>query len=105
MGSWPKVTGLDVAWEVVGYGAEGQRGFGTDPRRRPRALPAPRDASTCSHYVTRKSVVLVDDGGGGFLIHGWPPCNGRRCIVVTHGWEGLLTALAKEGGGSIRVVA
>jgi hypothetical protein len=49
-------------------------------------------------------MAVVDDGGAGLFIHGWPPCNGPRCIVVSHGWKRLVSALAQEGGGSIRVV-
>lgn len=101
LGSWTKVQGLDLGWELVEYGAGGKRGMRTRLRRQARILGPPRD---CRHCVTGVSVAFVDDGGIGFVIHGWPPCNGRRCIVLSHSWEKLLKALASEGGGSIRVV-
>lgn len=101
LGSWTNVQGLDLEWELVEYGAGGKRGKRTRLPRQVRILGPPRD---CSHCVTGASVAFVDDGGAGFVIHGWPPCNGRRCIVLGHSWEKLLKALASEGGGSIRVV-
>jgi hypothetical protein len=103
LGSWTKVQGLDLEWELVEYGATGPSGMTTRLRRKARILPPPHD--DCSHCVTGSTVAFVDDGDTGFIIHGWPPCNGRRCIVLNHGWEKLLRALVSEGGGgSIRVV-
>jgi hypothetical protein len=104
LGSWTKAQGLDLVWETVEYGAGGTGGGPTHLRRRARTLPPPRDPSTCSHCVSGARVAWVDDGGAGLFIHGWPPCNGLRCIVVSHGWETLARALATQGGGSIRVV-
>jgi hypothetical protein len=101
LGSWTRVQGLDLEWELVEYGAGGQRGMTTRLRRKARILRPHHD---CSHCATRSTVAFVDDGGAGLIIHGWPPCNGPRCIVVSHGWEKLLRALASERGGSIRVV-
>jgi hypothetical protein len=101
LGSWTKVQGLDLEWELVEYSAGGKRGMRTRLPRQARILRPPRD---CSHCVTEASVAFVDDGGAGLIMHGWPPCNGRRCIVLNHGWEKLLKALASEGGGSIRVM-
>jgi hypothetical protein len=101
LGSWTKVQGLDLEWELVEYSAGGKRGMRTRLPRQARILRPPRD---CSHCVTEASVAFVDDGGAGLIIHGWPRCNGRRCIVLNHGWEKLLKALASEGGGSIRVM-
>jgi hypothetical protein len=49
-------------------------------------------------------VAVVDDGRAGLFIHGWPPCTGRRCIVVSQGWEKLLLALAAERRGSIQIL-
>jgi len=54
-------------------------------------------------YPWRKDVAFVDDGKEGFFIHGGPPCNGRRCIVVPHGLDDLLKMLSKEGGGIIHI--
>ena len=51
----------------------------------------------------RKGVAFVDDGKEGFFIHGRPPCNGKRCIVVPHGLDGLLKILSEEGGGIIHI--
>jgi len=40
--------------------------------------------------------IFMGDRRVGFYIHGWPPCNLRRCVVITHGMEVLLNALAGE---------
>jgi len=40
--------------------------------------------------------IFVGDERIGFYIHGWPPCNLRRCVVITHGMEILLNVLAGE---------
>jgi hypothetical protein len=99
LGSWTTVVGLDLEWELVGYSAGGQRGITTRARQKARTLP-----HDCSHCVAGSRVVFVDDGGAGLIIHGWPPCNGRRCLVMSQGWETFLNALATERDGSIRVV-
>ena len=101
LGSWTRVQGLDLEWEVTDYSVQGTSGPRTRLRRKPRSLPPPHDCSQCAKGAR---VIFVDDGGTGFFIHGWPPCNPRRCIVLSHGWENLLRALAREGAGSIRVV-
>jgi len=103
LGSWAKVNGLDVTWEVVEYSAGGQRTVGTQLLQKPSGLPTPRDAASCAHCRALKSVAFVDDGGVGFLIHGWPPCTGRRCVAVTSNWEVLLNALLRERSGSLRI--
>jgi hypothetical protein len=100
LGSWAQVQGLDLEWEVVEYGVAGPGGMTTRLRRKAGSLPPRHD---CSHCVKGASVIFVDDGGAGFFIHGWPPCNRRRCIVLSQGWDNLLRALASEGAGSIRV--
>jgi hypothetical protein len=41
-------------------------------------------------------VIFIGDRRLGFYIHGWPPCNLQRCVVITHGMEVLLNALAGE---------
>ena len=101
VGRWTRVQGLDLEWEVAEYGVPGTGGTRTQFRRKPRSLPSPHDCNQC---MKGARVLFVDDGGAGFFIHGWPPCNGRRCIALRHGWENLLRALAREGVGSIRVV-
>jgi hypothetical protein len=39
------------------------------------------------------AAIFINDEDGGFFIHGWPPCNLRRCVVITQGWDSLLDAL------------
>jgi len=98
LGSWAQADGLDANWEVVEYTAGGRRAVGT------QLLRKPRDASSCAHCLARKTVAFVDDGGVGFLIHGWPPCTGKRCVAVSgSGWEALLKALLRERSGSLRI--
>jgi hypothetical protein len=100
LGNWTRVQGLDLEWEVAEYGVAATGGRTRVPLK-PRSLPPRPD---CAHCVKGARVIVVDDGGAGFFVHGWPPCNHRRCIVLTHGWENLLSALAREGAGSMRVV-
>jgi hypothetical protein len=40
--------------------------------------------------------IFIGDRRVGFYIHGWPPCNLKRCLVITHGLEILFNALAGE---------
>jgi hypothetical protein len=40
--------------------------------------------------------IFIGDARVGFFIHGWPPCNLRRCVVIMHGLEVLFNALAGE---------
>ena len=104
LGSWAKVQGLDVEWEMVDYGAGALDSLA---RRRLRGAvrgPIPSVPATCRHYTAKKNLVLVDDGGPGLLIHGWPPCEGGRCVAVRQGWEALVGALARERRGSIRIL-
>lgn len=101
VGNWTRVQGLDLEWEVVEYGVSGTDATRTQFQRKPRSLPPRPD---CAHCVKGARVIFVDDGSAGFFIHGWPPCNRRRCIALSHGWENLLRVLAREGAGSIRVV-
>jgi hypothetical protein len=90
LGSWTRIQGLDVRWEVVEYGAA--RG------------PSAPALATCKHYTARKNLVFVEDGGPGLLIHNWPPCGGSRCVAVKRGWEALFSTLVRERRGSIRVL-
>jgi hypothetical protein len=103
VGSWSKLKGLDIEFEVVEYGE------GTESTSRSESLPTapvplPRYASTCLHHLTKQRVVAANDGVGGFLIHGWPPCNGRRCLIVVHGWDAFVSALGRGGRGRLSVV-
>ena len=101
LGGWAKVTGLEVSWEVVNYSANTQR-VGT--LQLATSLPLPQDASSCSHFSALKGLALVADSAGGFFIHGWPPCVGRRCLAVSRGWDTLLSSLARERRGSLRIL-
>jgi hypothetical protein len=98
LGSWTRMQGLDVRWEVVDYGSSTSLGPGTG-----RGSGAPTLA-TCKHYTGRKNLIFVDDGGPGLLIHGWPPCGGSRCVAVKRGWETLFSTLARERRGSIHIL-
>jgi hypothetical protein len=40
--------------------------------------------------------ILIGNGHVRFYIHGWPPCNLKRCVVITYGPEVLLNVLAAE---------
>lgn len=40
--------------------------------------------------------VYVGDQRSGVYIHGWPPCNCKRCVVVMRQWEDVLQAIAGE---------
>jgi hypothetical protein len=40
--------------------------------------------------------IFIGDRRVGFYIHGWPPCNLKQCLVITHGLEVLLNVLAGE---------
>ncbi len=102
LGHFSKVQGLEVRWEVVDYQAGGRDVTFNVQRRTPGLrLPLP---ATCRHYTTKKNIIFVDDGGPGFLIHGWPPCIGARCSAVRDGWETLFSTLAKERRGPIRIL-
>jgi hypothetical protein len=97
LGSWPRMKGLDVEWEVIDYGSSSSLGRWTTHR------PVHPVLASCKQYVARKNLVFVDDGGPGLLIHGWPPCGAGRCVAVKRGWEELFAALVRERRGSIRI--
>jgi len=48
------------------------------------------------HHVHVGSAIRIKENGRAFYIHGWPPCNLRRCIIVVHRWDVLLDALTRE---------
>ena len=97
LGSWTRMKGLDLKWEVVDYGSSTSGGPWTTRG------PVHPGLAACKQYMTRKNLVFVDDGGPGLLIHGWPPCGAGRCMAVTRGWEELFAALARERRGSIHI--
>jgi hypothetical protein len=41
-------------------------------------------------------MIFVREPDGGFYIHGYPPCNIRRCIILADGWNEFFKALARE---------
>jgi hypothetical protein len=57
------------------------------------ANPSRRRPENHSHSG---GVIFVREREAGFCIHGYPPCNIRRCIVVSEGWEELFEALGRE---------
>ena len=42
------------------------------------------------------SAICVGDRRAGIYIHGWPPCNLQRCVVVLPQWDDLMRAVASE---------
>jgi len=53
----------------------------------------------------RGSAVLIGDRRTGIWIHGWPPCNLKRCVVVLRQWDDLVRAIASEAELSFSIVA
>ena len=41
----------------------------------------------------RGSAVFVKEPSGGFYLHGSPPCDNPRCIVIVQDWDSLYRAL------------
>ena len=50
------------------------------------------------------SAVYVGDRRQGVYIHGWPPCNLKRCVVVLRQWDDLMRAVASEAELSFAIV-
>jgi hypothetical protein len=48
--------------------------------------------------------VYVGDRQAGVYIHGWPPCNLKRCVVVLRQWDDLIQAVASEAELSFAIV-
>jgi hypothetical protein len=46
-----------------------------------------------THWGT---AIYVGDRRGGLYIHGWPPCDLQRCVVVMQRWEDVLQAIVGE---------
>lgn len=57
--------------------------------------------STSASAAHRSPSIAIDGPGGGFYIHGWPPCSLAGCLVVSRGWEELWRTLAREGERSV----
>jgi|SRR5215467_2777299 len=47
-------------------------------------------------HIHSGSAVYVGDRRAGVFIHGWPPCNLKRCVVVLRQWDDLVRAVASE---------
>ncbi len=41
-------------------------------------------------------MLFIKERNGGFYIHGYPPCNIRKCIVLAQPWNELRQAIAGE---------
>ena len=50
------------------------------------------------------SAVYVGERQAGVYIHGWPPCNLKRCVVVLRQWDDLIRAIASEAELSFAIV-
>jgi hypothetical protein len=72
--------------ETYDYPGRFAQRFDGDDRvsRAPGRLPSHRH---------RGSVAFVKQPGGGFYLHGPPPCDNPRCIVVIQDWDALFKAL------------
>lgn len=57
--------------------------------------------STSASAVHRSPSIAIAGPGGGFYIHGWPPCNLADCLVVSRGWAELSGAIAREAKLSV----
>ena len=55
------------------------------------------------HHTSFGPAICIENRDAGFYIHGWPPCNLRRCIVIAYGLEALIDALLLEDQVSFRV--
>jgi hypothetical protein len=90
----------NAALEIYDYpGAYPQRFDGVDPG----------GASGGSNHPHHTRVVWVKLAtrpsfpGGGFHLHGPPPCGNPRCIVIGQDWESLFQALKTAGRLSVAV--
>ena len=57
--------------------------------------------STNASPEHRSPSITIAAPSGAFYIHGWPPCNLAACLVVSHGWDELSRALARERDHSV----
>lgn len=61
-GMWAQVEGLNLEWEVIGYGEGSGSRIGTSLGHQTHTLPTARSAVTCSHFMAQKGVALVQPG-------------------------------------------
>jgi hypothetical protein len=81
----------NAALEIYDYpGAYAQRFDGVDPGR---ATGGSANHSHHGRVVWVKLPVKAGFPGGGFCIHGPPPCGNPRCIVIVQDWDLLFQAL------------
>jgi hypothetical protein len=92
-------VGENAALEIYDYpGAYAQRFDGVDP--------GAAGGSTHPHHrrVVRVRVApRTRFPGGGFHLHGPPPCGNPGCIVIGQDWESLFQALKTAGRLSVAV--
>jgi hypothetical protein len=80
-----------TALEIYDYPGEyAQRFDGVGPGR--------ADGGSSNHrqharVVWVKFTIKTPFPGGGFHVHGPPPCGNSRCIVIAHEWDSLFNAL------------
>ena len=90
----------NAALEIYDYpGAHAQRFDGVDPG-------GAAGGSNHPHHVRVVWVKLAPGTrfpGGGFHLHGPPPCGNPGCIVIGQDWESLFQALKTAGRVSIGV--
>ena len=59
--------------------------------------PVPAKIVKCRpHHAHFGPAIFIENRNLGFYIHGWPPCNRGRCVVITYGLEALINALALQ---------
>ena len=90
----------NAALEIYDYpGAYAQRFDGVDPGGAAGGSNHPHHA----RVVWVKLATRTRFPGGGFHLHGPPPCGNPRCIVIGQDWESLFHALKTTGRVSIAV--
>jgi hypothetical protein len=88
------------------YDYEEEKGARYDPLQRYPKRPAPNQIVRRDRHLRHSHIgpaVFIEERGAGFYIHGYPPCNIHRCIVLVHPWDELLRALARETKVSVYV--
>lgn len=58
--------------------------------------PATARPSLHANHLYSGPAIFIEERDGGFYIHGWPPCNIKRCVVVISPLDDLLSSLAEE---------
>ena len=91
----------NAALEVYDYpGSYAQRFDGVNPGG------AAGGSANHPHHrriVWVKSALKASFPGGGFCLHGPPPCGSPRCIVIVQDWDSLFQALKSAGRVSVDV--